>query len=72
MSTRGWVTVNVYWLVNRGPEEVKLVPPSKAPQLQLCPHAFACRRQNVERVPDPVHVSGDFCFLNYHILSFVS
>ena len=27
MSTRGWVTVNVYWLIQKGLEEVRLVPP---------------------------------------------
>ena len=57
MSTRGWVTVNVYWLINRGPEEIKLVPPQTVQKLELQPHASSLRKRvSVDKVPLPVHV----------------
>ena len=57
-STRGWVTVNVFWLVHKGPEEVKLVPPDISHQLELCPHASSLHKKSqTDKVPPPVHVS---------------
>ena len=58
-STRGWVTVNVFWLTFKGPEEVRLVPPSDlSHQLELCPHASSLHKKSqTDKVPPPVHVS---------------
>ena len=59
MSTRGWVTVNVFWLVNKGLEEVRLVPPDVTQKLELCPHASSLhKKQQTDKVPPPVHVSN--------------
>jgi hypothetical protein len=61
MATRGWVAVNVFWLVNQqGQEEdFKLVSPFlQPPDLQLCPHSTAIPAKNAEKSPDPIHVSN--------------
>ena len=58
MSTRGWVTVNVFWLVTKGHEDIKLVSPESVQGLQLCPHASSLQKRiSVDKVPQPVHVS---------------
>ena len=67
-STRGWVTVNVFWLVHKGPEVVKLVPPDISHQLELCPHASSLHKKSqTDKVPPPVHVSLVFTkvFINF-------
>lgn len=64
MSTRGWVTVNVFWLVTKGQEDIKLVSPESVQGLQLCPHASSLqKRTSVDKVPQPVHVSYKKAYL---------
>ena len=57
MSTRGWVTVNVFWVVHRGLDEVRLIPPETDQLLQLCPHASSLHKQIADNIPPPTHVS---------------
>ena len=57
MSTRGWVTVNVFWVVTRGQDEFRLVPPEFSEKFQLCPHASSFHKTEADKVPPPIHVS---------------
>ena len=57
-STRGWVTVNVFWLIQKGLEEVRLVPPDTKQTIELCPTASSLHKKlQTDKVPPPVHVS---------------
>ena len=66
-STRGWVTVNVFWLIQKGLEEVRLVPPDTKQTIELCPTASSLHKKlQTDKVPPPVHVSPlyeNFCLL---------
>ena len=58
MSTRGWVTVNVFWLVNKEPKDDYLGPHIGRDQLELCPLASGILSKHERDVlPASVHVS---------------
>ena len=56
MSTRGWVTVNIYWVVSRGQDEYRILP-DNSEKFQLCPHASSFHKTDADKVPQPIHVS---------------
>ena len=57
MSTRGWVTVNVFWLIHKDPE-AHLLPYYSKDKLQLSPVTSGISsRQERDVVPASVHVS---------------
>ena len=58
MSTRGWVTVNVFWLVNKAPKDDYLGPHIGRDQLELCPLASGIlSKHERDVIPASVHVS---------------
>ena len=58
MSTRGWVTVNIYWVITRGQDEFRIVPPEQSSEkFQLCPHASSFHKTEADKIPNPIHVS---------------
>ena len=67
-STRGWVTVNVFWLIQKGLEEVRLVPPDTKQTIELCPTASSLHKKlQTDKVPPPVHVSPLYETFLYYI-----
>ena len=59
MSTRGWVTVNVFWLINKEiNEEQQKIPFTGTQNLKLSPFASAIlAKQERDSAPASVHVS---------------
>ena len=58
MSTRGWVTVNICWVITRGQDEFRIVPPEQSSEkFQLCPHASSFHKTEADKIPNPIHVS---------------
>ena len=60
MSTRGWVTVNVFWLINKEiNEEQQTIPFTGTQNLKLSPFASAILgKQERDSAPASVHVSS--------------
>ena len=60
MSTRGWVTVNIFWLINKEiNEEQQSIPFTGTQNLKLSPFASAILAKQVpDSAPASVHVSS--------------